>query len=503
MKPKAGLIILDGFGYKKETYGNAIAQASMEFYQSLWNQYPHTLLQASGLAVGLPKGQMGNSEVGHLNLGAGRVVYQTYAKIDQSIENKSFFKNPVLVKACDTAIQNNTPLHLLGLVSDGGVHSHLNHFLALVQLAKDLKVKEVFIHAFLDGRDVAPQSANQYLSQLEEGLKKIGLGQIATLSGRYYAMDRDNRWDRIQKAYHLLTKGQGERANSFQDALNQSYQKEIYDEFLLPTLINPQGLIKNNHSAIFVNFRPDRARELSRALAIKDFKEFQRDFLNLHFFCMAQYDAQFPFPVAFLPEDMKNILTDVLAQNHFSQLRLAETEKYAHVTFFFNGQKETPSFLEERVLIPSPNVATYDLKPEMSAFEITQQLEKQIKSNQFDVFIVNYANPDMVGHTGNLKATIQALQSLDKCLKRVISAFQEQNIPVMITADHGNADEMLTPNGEVITAHSVNPVPFILVHPLHLKLKDGGVLADVAPTLLDLLNIPKPLEMTGQSLILS
>ncbi|HCL55838.1 MAG TPA: 2,3-bisphosphoglycerate-independent phosphoglycerate mutase [Spirochaetia bacterium] len=507
MKQKAALIILDGFGYREESYGNAIAQAEMKTYQKLWKNYPHTTLGASGLAVGLPDGQMGNSEVGHLNIGAGRIVYQTYTRIDKAIEEKSFFHNPVFINAVQHALDHQSSLHLIGLLSDGGVHSHIRHFYALLELAKSKGIKKVFIHALLDGRDVPPSSGKKYIQEFEKETLKIGIGKIATVIGRYYGMDRDNRWERVEKAYQAMVDGEGRFVLSAVEAVDEAFKKGETDEFVSPCVIiengKPVGKIEDKDSVLFMNFRPDRAREISQALGLKDFTGFERKtFPEIHYCTMAEYDASFPFPVAYRPENMENILSKVLSENHFSQLRTAETEKYAHVTFFFNGQIESPFPKEERILIPSPKVPTYDLQPEMSAYEVTESLLKKIDEDIYDVIIVNYANPDMVGHTGKMDAAVAALKTVDGCLLKSVEKFLSKGIPVLITADHGNADEMYDKDGNPMTAHTTNRVPFILVSDnKNILLRNDGVLADIAPTLLEILKIEKPVEMTGTSLI--
>lgn len=507
MKPQAVLMILDGFGYREETFGNAIKKADMSYYQKLWKTYPHTTLGASGFSVGLPEGQMGNSEVGHLNIGAGRVVYQTYTKIDRAIETGEFDKNPALMDAIASAVKNQSSLHLIGLFSDGGVHSHINHFLALIGLAKKSGLNKIYIHANLDGRDVPPSSALRYVEFFEKETAKMGVGKIASIMGRYYGMDRDNRWERVQKAYDALVCGEGLTASNAREAVEQAYKRGETDEFVLPTLIlengKPVAAINDNDSVIFVNFRPDRARELTEALAVKGFSGFKRKKeVRVHFACMAEYNKAFNLPVAFMPENMENLLAAVLAKNNLSQLRIAETEKYAHVTFFFNGQIEKEFPLEDRALIASPKVPTYDLKPEMSAYEVTDELMKRIDSNQYDVIILNYANPDMVGHTGNMDATVKALNAIDQCLEKSVEKLLAKGAVVLITADHGNADEMLDSQNNVVTSHTTNRVPFILAGgEKNKKLREGGVLADIAPTLLEILKIKKPEEMTGNSLI--
>jgi 2,3-bisphosphoglycerate-independent phosphoglycerate mutase len=493
------LMILDGYGSSKECTGNAIANADKKNIDSLFQQYPNTLIGASGLDVGLPQGQMGNSEVGHLNIGAGRIVYQELTKITKEIQEGTFYQNKALNTAIDHAVKNDSALHLIGLLSDGGVHSHITHLYALLELAKQKGLTKVYIHTLLDGRDVPPQSAGIYFTMLEEELEKIGVGQIAVVSGRYYAMDRDNRWERVQKAYDAMTLGIGERAASAKEALKASYEQGNNDEFVLPTSIsNPDGsaVTVNDHDAVIMfNFRPDRARELTRCFVDENFNGFRREKVvsDLCYVCMTQYDAEMPnVLVAFPPQSLKNTLGEYLSQLGLRQLRIAETEKYAHVTFFFNGGIEAPNNGEDRILVPSPKVATYDLQPEMSACQVTDRVLEQIQEDKYDVIILNYANPDMVGHTGNMEATIEAIETLDKCLIRVIDAINDKGGQVILTADHGNADCMLDEQGQVITAHSVNPVPFLVIANKPVTLIEGGVLADVAPTLLDLMGIEKP-----------
>ena len=503
------LIILDGWGVNLQKEGNAIALAETPVYKSLLSDYPHTQLLASGEAVGLPEGQMGNSEVGHLNLGAGRVVYQDSTRISKAVREGDFFKNSVLLSALETVKKENASLHLMGLLSDGGVHSRLDHIFAMIDLAKRQGVTSVFFHAFLDGRDTPPSSALTYITQLEEYLRQSGIGKIASVSGRYYAMDRDKRWERVQKAYEALVLGEGIRKYSARDALNDSYEHGKTDEFMLPSVMlgrnnRPLAVIKDRDAVIFCNFRSDRAREITQALSDKEFTGFKRRSVPVlsSFVCLTTYDEKFKLPVAFEPVPLTNILGEVISMQGLRQFRIAETEKYAHVTFFFNGGKEQPFPLEDRLLIPSPrDVATYDKKPEMSAREITEKLVKAILSRNHTFILANYANPDMVGHTGILEAAIKAVEVLDECLGRAIRAAQETGTRVLITADHGNVETMEDPaSGQAHTAHTTDPVPFILIGE-KAKLRDGGLLADVAPTVLELLSLKKPDEMTGRSLI--
>lgn len=505
----AALIILDGWGINPNEQNNAVKQANTPYLDSLFAQYPHASLLCSGEAVGLPEGQMGTSEVGHLNIGAGRVVYQSLVRISKALREGEFKQNPVFMDLIGYAVKENRPLHLMGLVSPGGVHSHTEHLYGLIRLAKELGVKEVFVHAFLDGRDTPPSSAKEYLEDLEEFCAETGLGRIATVSGRYYAMDRDKRWERVAKAYAAMVDGNGEVADSAVQAVENSYQRQITDEFVLPTVIlkdgQPVAKIAAGDSVIFFNFRPDRAREITRAFVDPKFEGFDRQagFLNARFACMTQYDETLEVPLLFPPEErMKNILAEVLANHGLRQLRIAETEKYAHVTFFFNGGEEASFPLEERILISSPKVATYDLKPEMSAFEVTDRLLAEIAKDKFDVFIVNYANCDMVGHTGVPAAAQKAVETVDQCLSRVVPAILAKGGAVIITADHGNAELMEDyQTHEPYTAHTTFPVPVIVAGLKEAVTVRNGGLADLAPTLLEILGIEKPAEMTGNTLL--
>lgn len=504
------LIVLDGWGINMTREGNAVAAARAPIYDSLLKDHPHTQLYASGEHVGLPEGQMGNSEVGHLNLGAGRIVYQDITRITKSIRDGDFFSNPALVGAMATAKKNNSALHLMGLLSNGGVHSHINHILSMFDMAKAQGLSRVFFHAFLDGRDTPPSSALGYIEQLEKHLAAIGIGKIATVSGRYYAMDRDKRWERVQKAYEALTMGEGIRKFSAVDAVNDSYDQKRTDEFMLPTVIldrlsnAPLGTMIDGDVAIFCNFRSDRAREITRTLTDRSFDGFQRSrFPNLaEMVCLTTYDETFKLPVAYPPVRLTHILGEVVSNEGLRQFRIAETEKYAHVTFFFNGGEEQPFPREDRALIPSPrDVATYDLKPEMSAPGVTDELEKRIRSKQYAFILANYANPDMVGHTGILEAAVKAVEVIDECLGRIIKAALETGAVVMITADHGNLEIMTDQEtGQPHTAHTMDPVPFILVGEKD-RLRGDGCLADVAPTVLRFLGIEQPVEMTGKSLL--
>ncbi|HOK81757.1 MAG TPA: 2,3-bisphosphoglycerate-independent phosphoglycerate mutase [Clostridia bacterium] len=502
------LIILDGFAISDEVHGNAIKASGIPFISSLMAKYPYTTIGASGLDVGLPKGQMGNSEVGHINIGAGRIVYQELTRITKDIEDGEFFKNKCFLDAVQNAKKDGHALHVFGLLSDGGVHSHIEHLFALIELAKREGLSDVYIHCFMDGRDVPPTSGAHFLKQLQDYVDNAGIGTIASVMGRYYAMDRDNRWERVQKAYDALTMGEGEVARNAVEAATQSYAKGVTDEFILPTVIckdgKPVRRIQKGDSIIFFNFRPDRAREITRALIKEDFTGFERKsgFLAPHYVGFTQYDATFnEIHTAFLPQSLTNNLGQIFAQKGLKQLRIAETEKYAHVTFFFNSGVEAPNPGEDRVLIPSPKVATYDLKPEMSAYEVTDKAIELVKSGKYDVMILNYANCDMVGHTGVFDAAVKAVTAVDGCLKRLIEAIQSVGGQAIVTADHGNADKMMEADGSPFTAHTTNPVPFIVVKEGDFKLAEGGILADVAPTLLDMMGIEKPAEMEGKSLI--
>lgn len=502
------LMILDGFGISPNKEGNAVAAANKPNYDRLFNKYPHTELQASGLEVGLPEGQMGNSEVGHLNIGAGRIIYQELTRITKEIKEGTFFTNKALVKAMDEAKENNTSLHLMGLLSNGGVHSHIDHLKGLLELAKKKGLQKVYVHAFMDGRDVAPSSGKEFIVELENAMKEIGVGEIATISGRYYAMDRDNRWERVELAYNAMVLGEGEKASSAVEAIEKSYHDNKTDEFVLPTVIeedgHPVARIKDGDSVIFFNFRPDRAREITRAINDKVFDGFKRETLNLTFVTMTQYDKTLEgVEIAFKPQTLVNTLGEYVSGKGLQQLRIAETEKYAHVTFFFNGgvEKENPG--EERKVIPSPKVATYDLKPEMSAFEVTDELIARLDEDKYDMIILNYANPDMVGHTGVVDAAIKAVEAVDTCLGRVAEKVLEKDGTLFITADHGNAEtEIDFSTGNPFTAHTTNPVPFVWVsnHVDGRKLKEGK-LADIAPTMLGVMGVEVPAEMTGENLI--
>jgi 2,3-bisphosphoglycerate-independent phosphoglycerate mutase len=502
------LVILDGWGLSPRKEGNAMARANLPNYRMFLMEYPHCTLACSGEEVGLPEGQMGNSEVGHLNIGAGRVVYQELTRITRAVRDGSFFRNEVLLDAVKHAKENNKSLHLMGLLSDGGVHSHISHLLALLDLAAGQNLSRVFVHAFLDGRDVPPDNAREYFETLRQKLSELGFA-VATVMGRYYAMDRDRRWDRTERAYNAMVFGEGIQAATPLEAVELGYGRGETDEFIQPTVImnstgEPVARVEDGDAVIFFNFRPDRARQITRAFVDREFTDFSRKtgYPKVHFTCMTLYDKMIEAPVAFRAQALNNTLGEVLSRHGIAQLRLAETEKYAHVTFFFNGGVEEPNPGEDRVLVPSPKVSTYDLKPEMSAPGVTGNFLEQLRLNKYGVIIMNYANPDMVGHTGDLEATVRALETVDSCLGKVVRAVLEREGTVLITADHGNADEMLDEKGDICTAHSTNPVPFILVRQdtAGLCLRNGS-LEDIAPTILDLLNIPVPEEMTGASLI--
>ncbi|MDZ4993875.1 2,3-bisphosphoglycerate-independent phosphoglycerate mutase [Clostridium perfringens] len=503
------LMILDGFGISPNKEGNAVAAANKPNYDRLFAKYPHTELQASGLEVGLPEGQMGNSEVGHLNIGAGRIIYQELTRITKEIKEGTFFTNKALVKAMDEAKENNTSLHLMGLLSNGGVHSHIDHLKGLLELAKKKGLQKVYVHAFMDGRDVAPSSGKEFIVELENAMKEIGVGEIATISGRYYAMDRDNRWERVQLAYNAMVLGEGEKASSAVEAIEKSYHDNKTDEFVLPTVIeedgHPVARMKDGDSVIFFNFRPDRAREITRAIVDPEFTGFERKQLHVNFVCMTQYDKTLEcVDVAYRPESYTNTLGEYVANKGLNQLRIAETEKYAHVTFFFNGGVEQPNNNEDRALIASPKVATYDLKPEMSAYEVTDELINRLDQDKYDMIILNYANPDMVGHTGVQEAAVKAIEAVDECLGKVVNKVLEKDGTVFITADHGNAEVMIDySTGKPMTAHTSDPVPFLWISKdaEGKSLKDGGKLADIAPTMLTVMGLEVPSEMTGKCLL--
>ena len=503
------LMILDGFGENPNNEGNAVNLAKKPNIDKLRKICPVSHIDASGAAVGLPDGQMGNSEVGHTNIGAGRIVYQKLTKITKSIEDGDFFSIPEFTEAIENVKKNNSKLHIMGLLSDGGVHSHQRHLYGLLELAKRKGLdNNVFIHAFMDGRDTLPASGEGYIQELQEKMKEKGVGKIATLSGRYYAMDRDKRWDRVEKAYNALVKGEGVLAKDPIQAIEESYQQEIFDEFVVPTVITdandqPLAKIESGDSVIFFNFRPDRARQLTRAIVDDKFDGFKTDKLDIDFVCMTEYDDTMPkVKIAFKPEELTNTFGEVVSKLGKKQLRIAETEKYAHVTFFFNGGREEPYPGEDRILVNSPKVATYDLQPEMSAYEVTEKVVEAINSEKYDTIILNFANTDMVGHTGNIDAAIKAVEAVDKCVGEIVEAVQKQNGVLLITADHGNAEQMIDyQTGEPLTSHTTNLVPLILVGMENVELKDGR-LCDLTPTMLDIMEEQKPKEMTGESLLI-
>lgn len=499
------LIILDGYGYSTTLKGNAVANAKTPCMDTLLKKYPKTLINASGEYVGLPDGQMGNSEVGHLNLGAGRVVYQDITRIDKEIREGQFVTNLAFLKAIENCKEHNTALHLMGLLSDGGVHSEVRHLYELIKLAKAKGLTKVYIHCFLDGRDVAPNSAVHFIEELQEEIKKIGVGKIATAIGRYYIMDRDNRWDRVKKGYDMLMDGVGIKTNNILNAVKKSYEANVFDEFVEPIVLNDYEGVKENDSIIFFNFRTDRAREITRAVTFEDFDKFEREtgYRKTCYVCMTEYDANFNnVMIAFGPKSLKNTLGEYLAKNGKTQARVAETEKYAHVTFFFNGGVETPNVNEKRYLIPSPKVATYDLQPEMSAYEVTDQVLKVLDAG-VDVLILNFANCDMVGHTGKYDCAVKAVETVDECLSNVLDKILSGGGQAIVTADHGNAEKMLQDDGSVCTSHTTNPVPLVVVGDRYkdAKLRKDGKLADVAPTLLYMMEMPIPVEMEGNVLI--
>jgi 2,3-bisphosphoglycerate-independent phosphoglycerate mutase len=503
------LIILDGFGLREETEGNAVALARKPNFDRYWATYPHTTLTASGEAVGLPEGQMGNSEVGHLNIGAGRIVYQDLTRISKSIRDGDFFENETLLGAVRHARDGGKKLHLCGLLSDGGVHSHMDHALAILEMARrEGLTDQVYVHAFLDGRDTAPDSAVRYLEAFLDRAREIGVGRMASVQGRYYAMDRDKRWDRTEKAYRAMVYGEGPKYRDPIAAVRESYEKSVFDEFVMPTVIvdedgTPVGLVDSGDAVIFFNFRPDRAIQLSQAFTNADFRGFDRGPAhpeNVHFVCMTLFSETVGGYVAFRPKDLDNTFGEVLVQHGKTQLRIAETEKYAHVTYFFSGGRDIELEGETRVLINSPKVATYDLKPEMSAYEVAAAAVREIESDKHDAVVLNFANPDMVGHSGKLEPTIRAVEAVDECLGQVVEAVLAKGGVAVIIADHGNADMMIDEEGRPHTAHTTSPVPCIVTKQ-GLTLREGGILADVAPTLLALMGLPQPPEMTGKSLI--
>lgn len=509
MKKPIVLMILDGFGLNEKIEGNAIKEANIPNIDAIMKEYPFVKGYSSGLAVGLPEGQMGNSEVGHLNIGAGRIIYQELTRITKEIQDGDFFKNKAFLEAIENCKKNNSDMHLLGLLSDGGVHSTNGHLYGLLELAKRENFDRVYVHAFLDGRDTSPTSGSGYMQELLDEMKKIGVGKVATVTGRYYAMDRDNRWERVELAYNALVKSEGKEETSPVQAIEDSYKDGLTDEFVKPSIIvedgKPVAAIKNNDSIIFFNYRPDRARQLTRTFCDDEFIGFERgNRVETTFVCFTDYDNTIENKlVAFSKVEIKNTFGQFLAAHNLKQLRLAETEKYAHVTFFFNGGVETPNEGEDRILIPSPKVATYDMKPEMSAYSVCDALQESINSDKYDVIIVNFANPDMVGHTGIEPAVIKAIEAVDCCVGNAVKLIKEKDGVIFLCADHGNAEQLIDPEtGGPFTAHTTNPVPFILINAGDgIGLKEGGCLADIVPTLIDLMGMEKPVEMTGHSLL--
>lgn len=502
------LIILDGFALRGERMGNAVAQAKKPNFDRYWNHYPHAQLIASGEAVGLPEGQMGNSEVGHLNIGAGRIVYQSLTRVNISIREGEFEKNETFLAAIKHAKEKGTALHLMGLLSDGGVHSHIEHMYALLKLAASEGLEKVYVHGFLDGRDVGPQTAPSYIEQTLEKMNEIGVGEFATISGRYYSMDRDKRWERVEKSYRSMVYGDGPTYSNPMELIEDNYNNGIFDEFVVPSvLVRPDGspvaTVQNDDAVIFYNFRPDRAIQISNTFTNKDFRSFDRGERhpeNLHFVCLTHFSETVDGYVAFEPSNLDNTVGEVISQAGMTQLRIAETEKYPHVTFFMSGGREQEFPGEKRILINSPKVATYDLQPEMSAYEVTDALIKEIEADNFDAILLNFANPDMVGHSGMLEPTIQAIETVDECLGRIVDLIVSKGGTAIITADHGNADEVVTLEGNPMTAHTTNPVP-VIVTKEGVELREDGILGDLAPTILELLGLDKPAEMTGTSLI--
>lgn len=493
---------MDGFGNNTDSYGNAIKAAKTPNLDALFNSCPHTLIGASGLDVGLPDGQMGNSEVGHTNIGAGRIVYQELTRITKSIHDGDFFDNEALKGAVQHALDNNSALHVFGLMSDGGVHSHNTHLYAVLELAKKMGLERVYIHCFMDGRDVPPTSGKDYVTELFQKTKEIGVGTIGTIEGRYYAMDRDNNFDRVKRAYDAITKGEGVKFTCGRELMEKSYADGVTDEFVIPSVNEKYTPVTDGDSIVFVNFRPDRAREITRCFVDDDFKGFEREKIkDLYYVCMTQYDATMPnVHVAFKPESLDNTFGEFISKNGLTQLRIAETEKYAHVTFFFNGGVEKQYEGEDRILVSSPKVATYDLQPEMSAYEVCDKVCDAIESGKYDCIILNFANCDMVGHTGVFDAAVKAVEAVDTCVGRVVSSIRKMDGKMLITADHGNADKMMEPDGSPFTAHTTNLVPLIVVGQ-DCTLREGGRLSDLCPTLLQMMGMEQPAEMTGKSLI--
>lgn len=505
-KPKM-LLILDGWGVNSKIEGNAVANANTPNFNNYVRNYPYTELKTSGLDVGLPRGQMGNSEVGHLNIGAGRIIYQEFTRINKEIEEGGFFSNEAFLRAVKNAKENNSDMHLMGLFSEGGVHSHLEHLQALLKLCRDKGLTRVYVHAFLDGRDVPPKSGLSDIEKMEAYMKDLGVGRIATVQGRYYAMDRDKRWERVELAYNALVRGEGEISPSAAEAVAKSYEENRTDEFVLPTVITdgdgPVARIKEKDSIIFFNFRPDRAREITRAFVDIDFNGFEREYFKVYYVCFTQYDVTIEnVDIAFKPQSYSNTFGEYLSSKGFKQLRIAETEKYAHVTFFFNGGIEEPNEGEDRALIPSPKVPTYDLKPEMSAYEVTDRVIEEIEKDYYDLIILNFANADMVGHTGVYEAAVKAVVTVDECVGRIVGKLLEKGGAAYITADHGNAEVMVDyETGEPFTSHTTNVVPFLVVGEGQVELRDGGRLCDIAPTILEFMRLDVPSEMTGISLV--
>ncbi|RAI80428.1 2,3-bisphosphoglycerate-independent phosphoglycerate mutase [Macrococcoides goetzii] len=508
MKSPTALIILDGFACREESFGNAVAQANKPNFDRYYNKYPHEQLMACGLDVGLPEGQMGNSEVGHLNIGAGRIVYQSLTRINKSIQDGDFFTNEVLLDAMKHVKEHDSALHLMGLLSDGGVHSHYKHLFALLKLAKEQGVEKVYVHAFLDGRDVGQQTALQFIEETERQFKEIGVGQFASVSGRYYAMDRDKRWDREQLAYDAMTYGKGVEYKTAKAGVEASYAEGVNDEFVVPFVVKDEEVgsentgVNDGDAMIFFNFRPDRAAQLSEVYTNEEFDGFKMDkrLIGIKFVTFTKYNDQVKADVVFVKEDLVNTIGEVASKNGLKQLRIAETEKYPHVTYFMSGGRNEAFDGERRVLIDSPKVATYDLKPEMSAYEVRDALLAELNKGDLDLVLLNFANPDMVGHSGMLEPTIKAIEAVDECLGAVVDKILEMGGTAIITADHGNSDEVLTIDGTPMTAHTTNPVPVIVTR-AGVTLRSGGRLADLAPTLIDLLGVEKPVEMTGESLI--
>ena len=504
----AALIILDGFAIRDEVKGNAVKLAKTPNFDRYWNEYPHNQLTASGEAVGLPEGQMGNSEVGHLNIGAGRIVYQSLTRVNLAIREGDFFQIEAFLQTIHKAKTDQKALHLFGLLSDGGVHSHISHLFALLELAKANDLENVYVHAFLDGRDVGPKTAAEYIRQTEEKMQELGVGKFATVSGRYYSMDRDHRWDRVKKTYDAMVHGKGPTYQHPLDVVYDSYEHGVFDEFVEPSVImdeneDPVGLIEDNDSIIFFNFRPDRAIQITKTFTDADFRDFERGEnvpQDIDFVTFTNYSNDINSAVAFGPTDLKNTVGEVLSDNGLNQLRIAETEKYPHVTYFMSGGRHEEFPGEKRILIDSPKVATYDLQPEMSAYEVTDALLQELEEGNQQAIILNFANPDMVGHSGMLEPTIQAIEAVDECLGKIVDKILELGGRAIITADHGNSDEVMTLEGDPMTAHTTNPVP-VIVTEKGAELRDGGILADLAPTLLDLLDVTKPEEMTGNSLL--